>query len=117
MLQTSTFARTEPQDSGYSMMCRQPFDDDGGARDEVQQALVDLARVRQHNHVGERLVLAKAAAGGAFFHRVVSRMALPSARCRRSSLAPMPSRANSFGSAMAMERRARQQAARRGAPT
>ena len=47
----------------------------GGARDEVQQAPVDLARVRQHDHVGERLGLAKAAAGRAFFHDVVERLA------------------------------------------
>ena len=45
-----------------------------GESDEFHEALIDLARVRQHQHVGERLAFAKAAARLSFLGDIVKRM-------------------------------------------
>ena len=45
-----------------------------GESDEFHEALIDLARVRQHQHVGERLAFAKTAARLSFFDDIVKRM-------------------------------------------
>ena len=43
----------------------------GGPRHQIEQALIDLACVRQHDHVGERFPLAKPATGRALEHHLV----------------------------------------------
>src|SRR5665647_1255307 len=64
---SSQFWRTS--ESGTLAVCLR-----SGERDEVQQALVDLSRVRQYQHVGERFALAKAAARLSSFEDVVKGM-------------------------------------------
>ena len=86
------------------------------APNEVQQTLVDLARVRQHNHVGKRLALAKAAAGRAFLDES-SVGCSPERQMQAQLLGADAERGERLGVGDGDEGLARHRAARRGART